>query len=151
MTASLLLGLLGALLGCATGTAAADILPAATHAADGAGRGAGIGRGEALAGGAAGGRAPAEAVGTGDMSPAAVDPAPRSGCGKRTGGEGSGAHPGVPPRGGSAYELLPALHQAHGPAGSALVCDQAVPAVTPLRGPPPLAPPSAVDLSVLRV
>lgn len=86
---------------------------------------------------------PAEAV--------AAGAAELPGCGQRTGAGDSGAHPGVPPRGGTAYELLPVLHQTHGFGGTALVCDQTVLDVSPLRGPPPLAPPSAVDLSVLRV
>ncbi|WP_051820067.1 hypothetical protein [Streptomyces sp. NRRL S-920] len=71
------------------------------------------------------------------------------GCGK--GGQGdAGQSPVSPPRSSSAHDLLPALYEAHGASG----CwsgDQAVLDVTPVRGPPPLAPPSPVDLSVLRV
>ncbi|UFQ16669.1 MULTISPECIES: hypothetical protein [Streptomyces] len=73
----------------------------------------------------------------------------RPGCGK--GGQGdAGQQPVSPPRSGSAHELLPALYEAHGASG-AWSADQAVLEPTPLRGPPPLTPPSPVDLSVLRV
>ncbi|MGA4849844.1 hypothetical protein ACOBQB_27675 [Streptomyces sp. G5(2025)] len=71
------------------------------------------------------------------------------GCGK--GGQGeTGQAPAAPARSSSAYELLPALYEAHGASGSWTV-DKAVLELTPVRGPPPLAPPSPVDLSVLRV
>ncbi|MDQ1009826.1 hypothetical protein QFZ82_004311 [Streptomyces sp. V4I23] len=167
VTASLLLGLLGTLLGC---VAALSTEAAAPHAGSNRGAvaaGKGSARGAVVApvagtgvaavtgagadiarGGAAGvrtgaGSAPGEAVLAGAAKP--------PGCGERTGAGDSGAHPGVPPRGGSAYELLPALPQTHGSGGVALVCDQTALDVSPLRGPPPLAPPSAVDLSVLRV
>ncbi|MBW5424684.1 hypothetical protein GKQ77_24485 [Streptomyces sp. BG9H] len=71
------------------------------------------------------------------------------GCGE--GGQGdTGQHPVSPPRSSSAHDLLPALYEAHGAAGS-WSGDQALLDVTPVRGPPPVAPPSPVDLSVLRV
>ncbi|GAA1905729.1 hypothetical protein GCM10009837_31560 [Streptomyces durmitorensis] len=71
------------------------------------------------------------------------------GCGKG-GQQDAGQAPAAPPRSSSAYELLPALHQAHAASG-AWGFDQTVPSLTPERGPPPLAPPSPVDLSILRV
>ncbi|WP_371528352.1 hypothetical protein OG302_22155 [Streptomyces sp. NBC_01283] len=71
------------------------------------------------------------------------------GCGKG-GQQDAGQAPAAPPRSTSAYELLPALHQAHAASGAWGV-GQTVPALTPERGPPPLTPPSPVDLSVLRV
>ncbi|MGW0702152.1 hypothetical protein ACWD0A_23100 [Streptomyces sp. NPDC002867] len=145
VTASLLLGLLGTLLGCVAALSA-EGEAAASHA--GSNRGAVTAGPDVARGGAVGvrtgaGSAPGEAVVAGAAQP--------PGCGERTGAGDSGAHPGVPPRGGSAYELLPALPQTHGSGGVALVCDQTALDVSPLRGPPPLAPPSAVDLSVLRV
>lgn len=71
------------------------------------------------------------------------------GCGKG-GHEDAGQAPSAPPRSSSAYELLPALHQAHSASGAWGV-DQTVLSLTPERGPPPLAPPSLIDLSILRV
>ncbi|GGW46002.1 hypothetical protein [Streptomyces xantholiticus] len=115
VTASLLLGLLGALLGCLGGTA-----PAATAADWDAA-----------------------------VVAAATGPVQSPGCGRSAAGNDSGAHPGTTPRGGSVYELLPAPHQTGGPALPAghgrVFLD-----VSPLTEPPP-APPSPVDLSVLRV
>ncbi|MBM7170432.1 hypothetical protein JQK87_18950 [Streptomyces sp. G44] len=73
----------------------------------------------------------------------------RPGCGK--GGQGdAGQQPASPARSSSAHELLPALYEAHGASG-AWSADQAVLELTPERGPPPLTPPSPVDLSVLLV
>ncbi|MFF8843632.1 hypothetical protein ACF08N_13065 [Streptomyces sp. NPDC015127] len=159
VTASLLLGLLGTLLGCVTALSAGAA--AATPLSAGAG-GAGVHRAEAVpmvtdraavavGAGFARGGAPDAGPGSDTGEAAAAGPVERPGCGDRTGAGDSGAHPGVPPRGGSAFELLPALPQAHGSGGVALVCDQTVLDLSPLRGPPPYAPPSAVDLSVLRV
>ncbi|MFE6161100.1 hypothetical protein ACFQ7F_19555 [Streptomyces sp. NPDC056486] len=71
------------------------------------------------------------------------------GCGKG-GQQDAGQAPAAPPRSSSAYELLPALHQAHAASG-AWGIGQPVPALTPERGPPPLTPLSPVDLSILRV
>ncbi|MGW0909109.1 hypothetical protein [Streptomyces sp. NPDC002853] len=71
------------------------------------------------------------------------------GCGKG-GQRDAGQAPAAPPRSSSAYELLPALQQAHAASGACGV-GQSVPLLTPERGPPPLTPPSPVDLSVLRV
>ncbi|MFH8489867.1 hypothetical protein [Streptomyces longisporoflavus] len=71
------------------------------------------------------------------------------GCGKG-GQQDAGQVPGAPPRSSSAYELLPALHQAHAASGAWSI-GQTVPALSPERGPPPLTPPSPVDLSILRV
>ncbi|MEU0373979.1 hypothetical protein ABZ070_27735 [Streptomyces sp. NPDC006283] len=127
VTASLLLGLLGALLGCLGATATAAETGAASRAA---------------AGTAASPWGTAAVVTT-------ADAAQPQGCGRDTNGDDSGAHPAPPPRNGSSYELLPpALQQGHGSTGAAAF-DQAAPAPLPI--PPPLAPPSAVDLSVLRV
>ncbi|WP_236241568.1 hypothetical protein [Streptomyces sp. CC228A] len=64
-------------------------------------------------------------------------------------GEG-GLRPAAPPRGSSAGELLPALYEAR--AAAAAGCGAAVvTAITPERAPPLLAPPSPMDLSILRV
>ncbi|MFD4632300.1 hypothetical protein ACFVYR_13760 [Streptomyces sp. NPDC058284] len=71
------------------------------------------------------------------------------GCGKG-GRQDGGEHPASPPRSSSAYELLPALYEAHGADGS-WGADRAVLDLTPVRGPPELVAPSPVDLSVLRV
>ncbi|WP_409058522.1 hypothetical protein [Streptomyces sp. SYP-A7185] len=71
------------------------------------------------------------------------------GCGE-DGQQDAGQAPSAPPRSSSAYELLPALHQAHAAAG-AWGAGQTVPVLTPERGPPPLTPPSPMDLSILRV
>lgn len=122
VTASLLLGLLGALLGCVGSAASA-----------------------ATAGPAGGAGSDAATV-----VAAAAGPVQSPGCGRSTDDNDSGAHPGTPPRGGSAYELLPALHQTGGPASPA-VPGQAFLDVSPLPALPPPAPPSPVELSVLRV
>ncbi|MEV8020421.1 hypothetical protein AB0O76_29620 [Streptomyces sp. NPDC086554] len=79
----------------------------------------------------------------------ANDSAGAPGCGKG-GQQDAGQGPAAPARSSSAYELLPALHQAHAASG-AWGADQTVLSLTPERGPPPLAPPSPIDLSILRV
>ncbi|MEV4973321.1 hypothetical protein [Streptomyces scopuliridis] len=71
------------------------------------------------------------------------------GCG-RGDRDDTGTPPITPTRGSSVHELLPALHDARDTAG-AWGAAQAVLAVAPDRGPPPVAAPSPVDLSVLRV
>ncbi|GAA3112053.1 hypothetical protein ACFQ0X_23410 [Streptomyces rectiviolaceus] len=71
------------------------------------------------------------------------------GCGKGS-QQDSGGRPASPPRPGSAHELLPALYEAHAATGS-WGADQAVLSVSPGRAPPALAPPSPIELSVLRV
>ncbi|MFE6130482.1 hypothetical protein ACFQ6Q_19840 [Streptomyces sp. NPDC056437] len=71
------------------------------------------------------------------------------GCGKGAPDGDRGAHPATPPRGSAAYELLPAPHAA--PCFTGPVLSAATPAITPDRAPPPPAPPTPVDLSVLRV
>ncbi|MFF1699260.1 hypothetical protein ACFVXC_37470 [Streptomyces sp. NPDC058257] len=71
------------------------------------------------------------------------------GCGKG-GQRDDGGRPAAPPRPSSAHELLPALYEAHAATGT-WGADQAVLAVTPGRAPPALAPPSPIELSVLRV
>jgi hypothetical protein len=115
VTASLLLGLVGALLGCGVSTAAAATSgPAFTVAA------------------------------------AAAGPVQSPGCGPSSDADDSGVRPGTPPRGSSAYELLPALHRTGGPVSPAAP-GQAFLDVSPLPVLPPPAPPSPVELSVLRV
>ncbi|MFD8920125.1 hypothetical protein ACFV0Y_20230 [Streptomyces sp. NPDC059569] len=123
-----LLGVLVALLFC---------LPSAAVAVGTAGAA------ETAVGAAAVGTVGAEAVavsGYGGQTP---------GCG-RGGQDDTGIPPITPSRGSSVHELLPALHDARDAAGAWGVA-QAVLAVTPHRGPPPVAAPSPVDLSVLRV
>ncbi|MGA4840977.1 hypothetical protein [Streptomyces sp. G45] len=75
------------------------------------------------------------------------------GCGP--GGKAdSGQRPAVPPRPGPASELLPAPYDARALSGDwgAWGADQDVIAVArALRAPPPVAPPTPVGLSVLRV
>ncbi|MFD4482640.1 hypothetical protein ACFWPU_41920 [Streptomyces sp. NPDC058471] len=84
-----------------------------------------------------------------EVSAQAEEAAGVPGCGKG-GQRDAGQAPAAPPRSTSSYELLPALHQAHAASGAWGV-GQTVPSLTPERGPPPLTPPSPVDLSVLRV
>ncbi|WP_158857881.1 hypothetical protein [Streptomyces sp. NRRL B-1347] len=73
------------------------------------------------------------------------------GCG-RSDTSDLGQRPAVPPRQGPGYELPPSAYAARvvdcGTWGGELA---AVRAVASLRAPPPLTPPSPVDLSVLRV
>lgn len=129
VTATALLGLLFALLTCSASVAsAAAALPAAAPAGVSAGVSAG-----------------SVAV----VAPTA-DVVHAPGCGKGVRYEDSGTRPATPPRGGSSYELLPALHDAHGASGS-WCQDGTTLDIPPERGPPPLAPPSPVDLSILRV
>ncbi|MFD5115577.1 MULTISPECIES: hypothetical protein [unclassified Streptomyces] len=71
------------------------------------------------------------------------------GCG-RSGEDDGASRPVTPSRGTSSHELLPALHDVRAAAGS-WGAGQCVLSVSPERGPPPLAAPSPVDLSVLRV
>ncbi|WP_055701074.1 MULTISPECIES: hypothetical protein [Streptomyces] len=111
--------------------------------------------------GPAGATAPAAAVPAVTVPvapPAAADDVPLAqepdghgvpGCGK--GGRQDADHvPGTPARSGAAYELLPALYDAHAAPGAWGV-DQAVLATAPGRAPPALDPPSPIDLSILRV
>lgn len=122
VTASLLLGLVAALLGCGVSTAATTSGPV-------------------------GGAGPHAAV---TVVAAAAGPVQSSGCGPRSDADDSGVRPGTPPRGSSAYELLPALHRTGGSASPAAP-GQAFLDVSPLPVLPPPAPPSPVELSVLRV
>ncbi|WP_405658133.1 hypothetical protein [Streptomyces sp. RK9] len=71
------------------------------------------------------------------------------GCGQG-GDKGDVQRPAAPPRSPSSYELLPALYDTR-PAAGSWIADQAVRTVSPGRAPPPLVPPSPIDLSVLRV
>ncbi|MFI1014704.1 hypothetical protein [Streptomyces sp. NPDC020965] len=72
------------------------------------------------------------------------------GCGRGGPDDDRGAQPSVPPRGGTAYELAPVAPAAHDVTAGPLRA-LAVPGITPDRGPPPLDPPTPMDLSVLRV
>ncbi|MCX4824138.1 hypothetical protein OG883_30600 [Streptomyces sp. NBC_01142] len=136
--ATVLLSLLLALLVCSSASAIA---------AGAAGGGGGGGAGD-------GARTGVSTAPTGDPVAVAVaageqDRAP--GCGRGAEDDDNTSHPATPPRGGSCGELLPALHDAHGASGSAWSVAGAVVDLTPERGPPPLDPPSPVDLSILRV
>ncbi|MFD9909544.1 hypothetical protein [Streptomyces sp. NPDC059063] len=72
------------------------------------------------------------------------------GCGQG-GDQDLGQRPAVPPRPGPSYELPLAPYDVRAQAG-VWGADQAVHAAAcALRAPPPLVPPSPVDLSVLRV
>ncbi|MGA5171081.1 MULTISPECIES: hypothetical protein [Streptomyces] len=70
------------------------------------------------------------------------------GCGSSD--DGGGLSPALPPRSGSLGELLSAPPVARAAAGT-WGADAAAPDVRPERGPPPLVPPSPLDLSILRV
>ena len=70
------------------------------------------------------------------------------GCG--SGEDDGGIRPVTPSRVSSVHELLPGLHDLRGVSGG-WGDGQLVLAVAPTRGSPPLAAPSPVDLSVLRV
>ncbi|MER7108031.1 hypothetical protein [Streptomyces sp. NPDC000229] len=76
--------------------------------------------------------------------------APGQGPGCGSSDDGGGLAPAVPPRSGTLCELLPALHVARAVTGPWGV-DETILDVRPERGPPPLAPPSPLDLSILRV
>ncbi|MFE7778255.1 hypothetical protein ACFU5O_31055 [Streptomyces sp. NPDC057445] len=80
-------------------------------------------------------------------APGAGHQAPGCDDGSRDDG---GLGPATPPRGSSPYQLLPALQSAHSASGCSAV-DDTVLDVAPERGPPPVAAPSPMDLSVLRV
>ncbi|MEU6990544.1 hypothetical protein ABZ953_07785 [Streptomyces sp. NPDC046465] len=71
------------------------------------------------------------------------------GCGKGTDRDAD-QPPGTPQRPGTAYELLPALHDTRAASGS-WGADQAVLLMAPGRSPPALTSPSPIDLSILRV
>lgn len=71
------------------------------------------------------------------------------GC-REPGRDGVGSVPVAPGRGGSAYELLPALHDARAGAGS-WGADALAPGLAPDHWPPPQAPPTPMELSILRV
>ncbi|MFJ9211527.1 hypothetical protein [Streptomyces sp. NPDC102264] len=98
--------------------------------------------------GTAGGAAAVETVGAEAVAVSGYG-GQTPGCG-RGDQDDAGIPPITPSRGSSVHELLPALHDARDAAGAWGVA-QAVLAVTPDRGPPPVAAPSPVDLSVLRV
>ncbi|MBT2397247.1 hypothetical protein [Streptomyces sp. ISL-100] len=101
------------------------------------------------AGGAPAAGAPVEAGAV--VAPGAF-PSPEErepGCSERH-GDGVGSVPAAPGRGGAAYELLPALYDARAGAGS-WGADAVVPDLAPDHWPPPVAPPTPMDLSILRV
>lgn len=112
---------------CRVAAAALVLLGALLVCGSGAGPGSGAGH-DAVAAAGASGQAPG------------CDPLDDEG----------GLAPAVPPRPGALCELLPALHHARVAAG-AWVADETVLDVRPQRGPPPLVPPSPMDLSILRV
>ncbi|MFG3507156.1 hypothetical protein ACGF5F_16815 [Streptomyces sp. NPDC047821] len=125
--------LLGALLVCGPGA--------------GEGVGAGVGRSAGQDAGPGAGQAPAQAPAH-DVVTAAGAQERAPGCGPAD--DEGGLAPAVPPRPGTACELLPALYAARAAAGAWGVDEPALD-VRPERGPPPLAPPSPLDLSILRV
>ncbi|MFC9652381.1 MULTISPECIES: hypothetical protein [unclassified Streptomyces] len=133
-----LLGVLVALLFCLPSTAVAVETVGAPGTAGAAVAVEGVGTVEPA--GTVGAQAGAVGGGQGGQTP---------GCG-RGDRDDTGIPPLTPSRGSSVHELLPALHDARDAAGAWGVA-QAVLAVTPDRGPPPVAAPSPVDLSVLRV
>ncbi|QGV79769.1 hypothetical protein [Streptomyces ficellus] len=127
--AAAVLVLVGALLVCGPGSGAAYGSGAA-H-----GSGAAYGSGVAVTPGVA-------AAGT-------IAPARTPGCDPLD-DERGGLTPAVPPRPGTPGELLPAPHVTRVTTG-AWGADGTAPDVTPERGPPLLAAPSPLDLSILRV
>ncbi|MEV6420007.1 hypothetical protein [Streptomyces sp. NPDC051662] len=138
-----LLGMLVALLFCLPSAAASDFVSASPPA---------VGTvGTVAAAGAAGAAGASGAFGTETETVTAG-----GGYGGRTPGCGrgdrddTGTPPIAPARGSLVHELLPALCDARD-TGDAWGIAQAVLAVIPDRGPPPVAAPSPVDLSVLRV
>ncbi|MET9516360.1 hypothetical protein [Streptomyces sp. NPDC002994] len=82
-------------------------------------------------------------------SPSAGEREPGPGC-REPGGDGVGSVPAAPGRSGAAYELLPALYDARAGAGS-WGAEALVPDLAPDHWPPPVAPPTPMDLSILRV
>lgn len=74
------------------------------------------------------------------------------GCGRGLPDADDGARPGMPPRGSTAHEPVPATQQLPACLAGALPAwDDVRQARAVLRAPPPLGPPSPVALSVLRV
>ncbi|MFE7566266.1 hypothetical protein ACFU76_04780 [Streptomyces sp. NPDC057539] len=129
-----LLGMLVALLFCLPSAAASDFVSASPSAAGTVGT--------VVAAETAGTAATAETVtgadGYGGRTP---------GCG-RGDRDDAGTPPLAPVRGSFGHELLPALYDTRDTAGAWGIA-QAVLAVIPDRGPPPVAAPSPIDLSVL--
>ncbi|MFE7133681.1 hypothetical protein ACFVIM_22770 [Streptomyces sp. NPDC057638] len=77
-------------------------------------------------------------------------PGQAPGCGDGAPDGDRGAQPATPPRAGGAGELAPPL-PCPGSGAPAPLWTLLAPGITPDRGPPPLDPPTPVDLSVLRV
>lgn len=73
------------------------------------------------------------------------------GCRGDSRADDGGLAPAAPPRGLTAGDLLPAPHDARGASGCAGWTPREPTATGPGRAPPPLAPPSPMDLSILRV
>ncbi|CAL9485294.1 hypothetical protein [Streptomyces sp. enrichment culture] len=73
------------------------------------------------------------------------------GCRGDSRADDGGLAPAAPPRGLTAGDLLPAPHDARGAFGCAGWTPREPGATGPGRAPPPLAPPSPMDLSILRV
>ncbi|MGX1882530.1 hypothetical protein [Streptomyces sp. NPDC055287] len=104
--------------------------------------------------GAGGGPPAAEAAAvSAATTPTAVASAstetPEPGCRERH-RDGVGTEPVAPPRGGAAYELLPALFDS-GASADSWGADCVTPHFAPGHRPPPLDPPTPMDLSVMRV
>ncbi|MBT2528559.1 hypothetical protein J7E91_24920 [Streptomyces sp. ISL-99] len=89
--------------------------------------------------------APVATVMAAATAPASDEP----GC-RESHRDGMANTPAAPPRGGAAYELMPALHEARAGAAS-WGADALAPHPSPEHRPPPLDPPTPIDLSILRV
>ncbi|MEV8311324.1 hypothetical protein AB0P36_29265 [Streptomyces flavidovirens] len=89
--------------------------------------------------------APVAAAMVAATAPASDEP----GC-RESHRDGMANTPAAPPRGGAAYELMPALHEARAGAGS-WGADALAPHPSPDHRPPLLDPPTPIDLSILRV
>lgn len=73
------------------------------------------------------------------------------GCRGDSRADDGGLAPAAPPRGLTPGDLLPAPHDARGASGLAAWTAWEPAATGPERAPPPLVPPSPMDLSILRV
>ncbi|WP_157839187.1 hypothetical protein [Streptomyces flavidovirens] len=148
--------LLGTLLAVAVAVAVlllgTDTADGRVSAADAPVAGAAV-AGAAVAGAAVGEAPVAEVpVATATATAMAAATAPASdepGC-RESHRDGMANTPATPPRGGAAYELMPALHEARAGAGS-WGADALAPRPSPEHRPPPLSPPTPIDLSILRV
>ncbi|MGA5101968.1 hypothetical protein ACPCAC_31950 [Streptomyces lavendulocolor] len=139
--AAAVLALVGALLVC--GPAAGPGRDAAVSAASAGPAVSAVPVVRAVAAGSAGPAAAAVSAHDGGPGAGRVP-----GCGSSD--DDGGLSPALPPRSGSLGELLSAPPVARAAAGT-WGADAAAPGVRPERGPPPLVPPSPLDLSILRV